>query len=352
MPDRKDRNRELRDAFVRHAIGLRRLGNGYAVSAVDSIDSTEPRLQRLIERFLSILKDKRVDLTTAASKRRLDALRRGIRDLRIAAVVDAARDLEDKFKELVISQWAWLGDAVSTITLGEIDLTVPGGGKEATELVRDSPFEGRTLRDWFADLGAADADRIYGAVVTGVAQDRSERDVLRAAIGSEKLDGTDGATHRTRLDVATLVATALTHYSSQAIDWMADENSDEFPRDVFTAVLDNRTTPICRSLDGNVYPRGEGPIPPLHHRCRSIRVPLLPGQVPDRQTYSEWLGSQSAGFQDEVLGDARGKLFRRGGLTLDRFVDMNGQEYTLEELARFNRKAFIDAGLDPDAYSG
>lgn len=69
------------------------------------------------------------------------------------------------------------------------------------------------------------------------------------------------------------------------------------------------------------------------------------GTVPARMNYQTWLGRQTAEFQDEVLGSTRGKLFRKGKLSLDKFVDRSGHRYTLEELRRRERQAFKDAGL-------
>src|SRR3546814_6812910 len=62
--------------------------------------------------------------------------------------------------------------------------------------------------------------------------------------------------------------------------------------------------------------------------CRSTTVAIIPGlenlsdiltrasqdgQVKGSLTYYEWLKTQSAQFQDSVLGPTRGKLFRDGG---------------------------------------
>ena len=43
----------------------------------------------------------------------------------------------------------------------------------------------------------------------------------------------------------------------------------------YCAVLDNRTTKLCESLDGNIYPIDEAPIPVLdtHVNCRSTLIP-------------------------------------------------------------------------------
>lgn len=77
------------------------------------------------------------------------------------------------------------------------------------------------------------------------------------------------------------------------------------------------------------------------------RMRDLTGQVPATTTYTDFLKRQSASFQNDVLGPTRGRLFRKGGLTLDRFVDRTGAEIPLRDLAKFDADAFRAAGLDP-----
>lgn len=69
------------------------------------------------------------------------------------------------------------------------------------------------------------------------------------------------------------------------------------------------------------------------------------GQVPDKTTYQQWLSKQPAAFQDDVLGKTKGALFRRGGLTLEQYVDRNGSELTIAELRDRFPGAFDKAGL-------
>ena len=69
------------------------------------------------------------------------------------------------------------------------------------------------------------------------------------------------------------------------------------------------------------------------------------GRLPAETTYQDWLSRQKASFQDEVLGPTRGKLFRGGGLTLDRFVANSGRRLTLDELKALHPKAFEVAGV-------
>lgn len=46
----------------------------------------------------------------------------------------------------------------------------------------------------------------------------------------------------------------------------------------FCAILDSRTSEICRGMDGKIFKVSDGEvginIPPLHHRCRSFIVPI------------------------------------------------------------------------------
>jgi len=63
-------------------------------------------------------------------------------------------------------------------------------------------------------------------------------------------------------------------------------------------------------------------------------------QVSSNISYGEWLARQPAAFQKEVLGPARYKLFSKGGLTIDNFVDAEtGREYTLVELKNLESHA-------------
>jgi SPP1 gp7 family putative phage head morphogenesis protein len=42
----------------------------------------------------------------------------------------------------------------------------------------------------------------------------------------------------------------------------------------YSAILDDRTSDICESLDGKIFKDGEQPIAPLHFNCRSLLIPI------------------------------------------------------------------------------
>jgi hypothetical protein len=64
-------------------------------------------------------------------------------------------------------------------------------------------------------------------------------------------------------------------------------------------------------------------------------------------TYYDWLKTQSAAFQDSVVGVSRGRLLRNGGITSKRFselqLDKNFNPLTLEDMQRLEPLAFEKA---------
>lgn len=157
--------------------------------------------------------------------------------------------------------------------------------------------------------------------------------MARAVLGTRSGGGRNGVTQTTRNQTDTLSRTLVSGISSGAYDLYILENSSFFEGEEFVAILDSRTTAICRSLDGNIYAAGEGPRLPIHWGERSRLVPLVSGGgETGSPSFGEWLLGLSALEQDEVLGPERADLFRRDELSLDRFVDDLGRELTLDEL--------------------
>lgn len=69
------------------------------------------------------------------------------------------------------------------------------------------------------------------------------------------------------------------------------------------------------------------------------------GTVPAETNFEEFLRRGGPSFQDEWLGPTRGKLFREGNLTIDRFHDHTGRQYNLDQLRSREANAFREANL-------
>lgn len=71
----------------------------------------------------------------------------------------------------------------------------------------------------------------------------------------------------------------------------------------YSAILDDRTTPICRGLHGKKFKLGTEPIPPMHFNCRSILVPIT--------IFEEFEPDKTVGSKniDKFIDDNKGKGF-------------------------------------------
>lgn len=392
-------NELLLDALVRHQIGLLRLSSGIRTRVWELLDATEADVRSQIRNRLRRSLPGEV---SPANLRRMERLLESLRETRLSAWSDVRKLWIEELRALSVAEPSFMAGAIRIIFPVEIGLAIPEAST-LHALVSSTAFQGRTIRGWADDVAQADLARMEQQVRIGLVQGESPAALSRRVVGTVSLRGANGVTAISRRQAETITRTAVSAISSSASREFALLNREIAPRELFVATLDSRTTPICRSLDGKTFPIDEGPVLPLHWNERSRRVPIVDGEVigdrpirpftqrqflrefakregfpapttrdglprgtkgafdefsrsrireltgtvPARTSYAEFLGNQSAAFQDDILGPTRGRLFRSGGVTLDRFVDETGRELSLAELARFDAEAFRAAGLDP-----
>lgn len=73
----------------------------------------------------------------------------------------------------------------------------------------------------------------------------------------------------------------------------------------YSAILDDRTTTICRGLHGKKFKSGTEPIPPMHFNCRSLLIPIT--------KFEEFKPDSKAGGKniDAFIDDEKGKGFSK-----------------------------------------
>jgi len=394
----KTSNELFFDAMVRHQIFLLRFSGSLRNGTIDILNATEEELNAAILKS-GISGDETEDFI------KLKKLLQDVKDVRGPAWVEIEQKLSTELVNLALSEPAFVIAATKTVTPVILDMDSPSP-KAIRDVVRAKPFEGRTLKEWAAKMAADDLARIESQIKIGMIQGESIDDISARVVGTPVLKGADGVTQMTRNQAATITRTAVNHIANQSRRLTFEENKDVFTSELYVATLDARTTPICRSLDGQLFDVGEGPIPPLHFNCRSLRIAVIDnnelvnrpfkastsrqlldefteannlkrvrtradlpfgfkgkydsfskkrvreliGTVPGKTSYQEWLTGQSKSFQIDVLGKTKAKLFRDGGLKLPKFVNRQGDELTLVELATKHKKAFRDAGLDPEDF--
>jgi len=205
-----------------------------------------------------------------------------------------------------------------------------------------APVQGRTVRRWLEDAATDDGRRIRTAVFAGAGLGETPAQIARRVVGSARANGLDGATQISRNHIDTITRTGAIHVSAFTRDQFFRLNPQVLALEQFVAVLDGATTPLCRGLDGNRYPLGTGPIPPLHMRCRSIRYAVLPrevgGPIPEPEVYGAWIRRQSQAVQVELMGATRAARMRAGAFDADKFTDYGAREMSLDQVRAAARR--------------
>lgn len=391
-------NEKLQDALIRHQTFLLRYSSYVRNRIAALLNRSE---DDIADKIISRLANNE-GLRTTAEWSRLQALIASIATLRGKAWDQVNEFWLNDSVDLAYQEPIIMQGIFSTTAPVVIETVLPSQ-RLLKNIALSRPFEGKTLKEWSRTMQTEDLRRMGNAIQLGMVAGEDSGTIARRVFGTGGLKGSDGVTEMTRRQVQTITRTAVQQIANNARNEFLEENAEVITAEQFVATLDARTSAVCRAYDGKRFEPGKGPKPPLHFNCRSLRVAAydgerlgnrpakastqrqlldeyandnklpklnsrddiprgmktdfdsfsrsrireLTGPIPASTTYQTWLQKQSKSFQDEVLGMTKAKLFREGGLTLDKFVDRNGTELNLSQLATKNADAFRAAGLDP-----
>lgn len=120
---------------------------------------------------------------------------------------------------------------------------------------------------------------------------------LTDSILNRSPQGTSGIVQRIGQQGTAALGTSMQHIA-QVVS--AGITSGLFGRYQWYSVIDNATTQICRSRDGQIYTYGRGPLPPAHVGCRSHIGPIRGnGEVP-QESFARWFARQPKAFRDDI----------------------------------------------------
>ena len=352
-------NDVLLDLAVDHQIGLSRYSNAAVRKIIALLNRVDPDI------VAQIVKHDPTEVSGTYAEKRLEKMLEAIRLILRDAYTLVGRELRKELLALAAYEAEFQADLFANVLPVEWDITAPT--PEMLKAAVDArPFQGALLKEWVKGLEEATARRLRDAIRIGYVEGETIDQIVRRVRGTRAQGYKDGVLEISRRGAEAMVRTAVNHTATRAREDLYDQNKDLIKGVRWVSTLDSRTSAVCRARDGKVYPVGSGPRPPAHINCRSTTTPVtksfrelgidldevapstrasMDGQVPEDLTYSAWLRKKPAAFQDDILGKAKGKLFRDGGLDLDRFVDRAGREYTLDELRRREKEAFARAKL-------
>jgi SPP1 gp7 family putative phage head morphogenesis protein len=354
--------KDLLDIATRHQIHLERL-------KTQNVNESMAFLKEIDAAIAKQLANRDI---TAFKRDRLEAL--------VVAVRDDLKDIGQRLTEAVIAQAVALGVYESGFEIKSLSQVIEAEFKKPSKtqlrsalltnpLSVEGADKGKLLKAFISDTNATQLRAVENALRSGYYQGLTTQEVVRNIRGTKAAGFKDGILARVGNSINAVTRTALQHSAVQAREETWDANADIVKSVQWASVLDSRTSPQCRHLDGMEFGLREGPRPPIHINCRSTMIAVLDPKfkslsegrtrfsrsedgieyVPASQNYYDWLKNQPAAFQDSAIGSTRGKLFRNGGLSKERFSELqlnkNFEPVTLKQMRALEPAAFERAGI-------
>lgn len=300
---------------------------------------------------------------------------------------------DDSLIRVAASEVAWAAATFqSNIPVVVALHTVPPD--QLKRIVRANPYQGRTMSEWLRSAAGSEASEILRRTKNGISDGLTAKQVARSVLGAASQGGVGGTTIRSMRHAETVAVTMMSGVTNEAREALYASNSDVIGSEIFLATLDGQTTAECVSHDQEVYKIGEGPMPPLHPGCRSLRIPYadpellgdrpfkpvtegtlireyaeanglktnlrkrgslprghkkqfddfarartreLIGQVEARTPYPDWFGAQRKSFQQDYLGPSRYNIYAGLDAAKQRsfmrnLSDQFGRPYSVDQL--------------------
>lgn len=179
------------------------------------------------------------------------------------------------------------------------------------------PANGQTIPDYIDAFTTTASATILNGIKQAYANSLTNEQAQAAIVGNSDNNFRDGLLSRLLVQNAAFIALLLQHISTEAQAAIA---SSYYSRYVWVSILDNKTTLICRTRNGNVYVYGVGPLPPAHYFCRSKPFPFTGEHYYNIPlSYGMWLKQQPEEFIKDVLGASKGAKLLNGELQPEDF---------------------------------
>lgn len=356
-------NENLLDNAVSHAIDLQHYSNGEVRKMLAILNKADRQLS--IELIAALERLPPESFTV----QRLDALLQDVNKLNGGTYQSIKNEFGTDLLDLTRTEASYQYDLFQHVIPVDVSIT-----KVAPEAVYAAavarPFQiskdkAIDLSSYLEGLSVGRAASIRDAIKLGFVTGETTDQIVRRIMGTKSRNYADGLMESSRQHIEGMVRTSINHLSSFTAQRFYAANSDIVKGWQFVATLDGRTTITCASLSGKIFPIGQGPKPPLHVGCRSTSVAIIrsyrelgididefvgtrssmDGQIAADISFTDWLRSKPASFQNEILGATRGRLFRANEIEVDKFTNNKGKVYTLEELRQRNKGLFDKAGI-------
>lgn len=340
-----------------------------------------------------------VSLNKPSDFKKLYAIIDEVSEVRSLAYENAYKKMNEALGELGVAEQGFYS-GLTTACLPVIYEPAMLASRYLKGIVSSRPFEGSLFKDWVSRNEADDIARITEVIQRGMLNNNAPGAIVKELRGTGPF-GKSGVSETSYTRIESLVLTASSFISNEVRREFFMANEAIVDKEKLIVTLDSHTSPICRGLKPLIYPVGKGPQPPLHWRCRTIRVVVFNGKVLgmrpvkpfvkkelvaefaknegygnitsrdnlprgskgkydawERKRVRELIGREPASLdypqfferltkyqQEAILGPSRYLLYSKGKLTLDKFVSSSGKPLNLANLANSYPEAFKLAEL-------
>lgn len=344
-------NEHLVDLFMERAIDLLRLEAGTRDKVLVLLDQLEKDLVGLIAKI-----DPNGPARLRYKRERLVALQAEVESTIRATYRLASVQMAREIWEVADIESTWTGRAINASVQAEF-VTAGLTRESLGVLVSDVLIQGAPTKDWWGRQAQGLSDRFGDEMRRGMALGETNDQLIdRIRV--------PGLMQVSRNSAERLVRASVQTAANTAREATYADNADIIQAVAWSATLDTRTTVWCLVRDGLQYtpdthepidhnvPWLEGP-GRIHWGCRSSSIPILKswrdlgidadevpqatrasmdGQIPATTTFEDWLGKQSTGRQNTVLGTGKADLWRSGKIGFRDLLDQAGRPLTTEQL--------------------
>lgn len=323
-------------------------------------------------KYLRMMQNALQDYDPSIARRELNALIASINEVIAANMSDIGEQLFLDLDEFAEYETQFQVKAIAAAT-GQ-SLALPATEQVIAAAIANPIDMGKAgavnLKPWLNSITEKQKQYISGAIKLGYANGVTTSQIITDIVGSKSQSYSNGALELSRKDTASLARTSINHYATTARHLVYDKNSKVVEGYMWISTLDSRTSKVCISRDKKEYIYGKTKSfqrPPAHPQCRSSTVALIKGKrnlagqraskggeivngklIPDPKPvssgvdYMNWLKTQPAQFQDDVLGKTKGKIFRNSGISADKFagllVNRVGEPLTIKDMAKKDKR--------------
>jgi hypothetical protein len=262
-------------------------------------------------------------------------------------------EIEQRIKDVYAEMEARAGDYFQELADIEADEqrdklalifgVAPVGGRIKLSDILTLSIIGATLGEWFESMQTDYVFRMRTILVQGVGAGLSLDDILGTMRGISTPIPLPSPTTTASRSLETVLRTGVEEVSDEVLSRTAERMPAKTIRMGWQsiAVLDSRTTQLCRAYAFKIWTLDHKPIGhslpflpvPRHYNCRSRIIPIhLDDDPVNDLTFKQWLDSLSVADQNKIFGETRMRLYREGKITEADLIRQQERSISLDDL--------------------